>query len=351
MGRYTQQRTFQARFQRPAKPAAEAAPELSTYSPHTDLAIEAHEMAGGKSGIPGVDIEHEDIESGIHVSRVHVRNAQGEKRIGKRKGNYITLEVPGLRQKDPDLQEQVAAQFARELTNLLKIPEDATVLVVGLGNVHVTPDALGPLVVERLFVTRHLFRYMPDVLEDGCRPVAAVSPGVLGITGIETSEIVQGIADRVKPDLVIAIDALAARSLNRVNATIQIADTGIEPGSGVGNKRRALDESTLGVPVFSIGVPTVVDAATIANDAIELVLQQLRDKVPDNGATLIFDQFAFEEKWQMIKEVLDPVGNNLMVTPKEIDEFVEDIAHIVAKGLNVALHPGLTMDDADMLTH
>lgn len=325
---------------------------MSSYSPRTDLAIEAHEVAKeGKSSIPGIDEFHEDPTDGIHVSRVHVRTLQGERKIGKKKGHYVTIEAPGLRRRDPELQEQVAERIAKELEDLLQLKEEATVLVVGLGNAHVTPDALGPLVVERLFVTRHLFHYMPEALGQGYRTVSAVSPGVLGITGIETSEIVRGIVDRVKPDLLIAIDALASRSLDRVNSTIQIADTGIEPGAGVGNKRQALSKEALGIPVIAIGVPTVIDAATIAGDAVDLILEQLQRQVPGNGANQIFDQMTPREKWQLIREVLEPLGNNLIVTPKEIDEFVEDVAYIVAKGLNVALHPAMSMEDANALTH
>jgi len=325
----------------------------NSYSPRTDLAIEAHELArGANASLSGVDETHEDLD-GIHVSRVHVRTKVGERRIGKRKGKYITLEVPGLRQRDPELQERVAEQFAKELESMISLPEDAKVLVVGLGNAHVTPDALGPLVVDRLFVTRHLFHYMPEVLGDGkgFRSVCAVSPGVLGITGIETSEIVSGIVDRVRPDAVLCIDALASRSLGRVNSTIQIADSGIQPGAGVGNKRKAIDRETLGIPVIAIGIPTVVDAATIASDTIEMVLRKLQETVPGNGANQIFDQLAPNEKWQMVREVLEPIGNNLVVTPKEIDEFMEDIAQVVAKGLNVALHPAMTLQDAGTLTH
>ncbi|MCL6443545.1 MAG: GPR endopeptidase [Alicyclobacillus sp.] len=327
--------------------------EQSLHGPRTDLAVEAHEIAQKQATtIQGVDSSIEDVSEGIRVTRMHVRTLQGEKAVGKRKGHYVTIEAPGLRRRDPELQERVVAQFADEIERFLNnVPEDGNVLVVGLGNAHITPDSLGPLVADRMFVTRHLFRYMPEVLGDGFRTVAAVSPGVLGITGIETSEIVKGIVEHVQPDVVIAIDALAARSLDRVNSTIQISDAGIQPGSGVGNKRMALDKATLGVPCIAIGVPTVVEAATIANDAIDLVLEQLRSHAPGNGATEIFDQFSANEKWQMIRELLEPVGNNLMVTPKEIDEFVDDVAQVLAKGLNYALHPNMTMEEARVLTH
>jgi spore protease len=323
----------------------------STYSPRTDLAMEAHQMAmGNATHVSGVEEHSQDLD-GIHISRVHVMNAKGERAIGKKKGNYITLEAAGLRRRDPDLQERMAEAFAAEFKDILHIPEEAKVLVVGLGNDQVTPDALGPKVVAKLFVTRHIFNYFPDLLGEGYRAVCAVSPGVLGVTGLETSEVVKGIVEHVQPDVVIAIDALASRSLSRVNSTVQITDTGIQPGAGVGNKRKALDMENLGCKVYAVGVPTVVDAATIANDSMDLVLKHLKDAVPSNSASQIFDQFHANEKWQLIREVLEPLGNNLMVTPKEIDEFVDDIAKVVAIGLNLALHPGITKEEAQTLTH
>lgn len=322
------------------------------FSPRTDLALEAHELVRRATGaaVRGIS-EDVDEEDGIRVTRVRVETEQAARRVGKPCGTYVTIEVPGLRHRDPDLQNRVAERFADELRRMVQIPERGTVLVVGLGNAHVTPDALGPLVVDRLFVTRHLFQYMPELVGKGYRTLAAVAPGVLGITGIETSEMVKGIVDHVKPDLVIAVDALAARSLSRVNATIQIADTGIQPGAGVGNKRRALNRETLGVPVIAVGVPTVVDASTIASDCMDLLLQELRRSVPGNGANAIFDNFSAHEKTQMIRELLEPLGNNLVVTPKEIDVFITDTAQVVATGLNVALHPGMSMEEAAMVTN
>jgi spore protease len=323
----------------------------ASYSPRTDLAMEAHAMAKGKaSHVSGIDEQSQELD-GIQISRVHVKNGAGARAIGKKMGHYITLEAPGLRRRDPDLQERMAEAFAAEFKQILNIPENAKVLVVGLGNEQVTPDALGPKVVAKLFVTRHLFNYFPDLLDEGYRTVCTVSPGVLGVTGLETSEVVKGIVEHVRPDVVIAIDALASRSLTRVNSTIQISDTGIQPGAGVGNKRKALDTANLGCKVYAVGVPTVVDAATIANDSMDLVLNHLKESVPGNGASQIFDQFNANEKWQLIKEVLEPLGNNLMVTPKEIDEFIDDVAQVVATGLNLALHPGMTMEEAQTVSH
>lgn len=325
-----------------------------TDSPHIDLAVEAREFAHGMNpehlDIPGVDMQ-EHKEEQISVTRIHVQTEAGARAIGKVPGLYTTLEVPDLRHKDPDLQERVAVRLAEELAQYVRLPQHALVLVIGLGNWNVTPDALGPFVVESLFVTRHLFSIMPEVIGDGFRSVCALAPGVLGLTGIETSEIVRGVVENVRPDLVIAIDALAARSIERVNATIQIADSGIHPGAGVGNHRKALTKETLGVPVVAIGVPTVLDAATIASDAMDLLLAHLEKNVPGNGAGHILNQFSRDEKRALVGEVLQPMGNNLMVTPKEIDEFVEDVAHIVAMGLNLALHPAMDLDDAKSLTH
>lgn len=323
------------------------------YSIRTDLAVESHQLAGEVQGtpeIPGVETSSSE-EEGIRVTNMRVRDENGARMIGKTVGNYLTFEVPGLRQKDPELQSKVARRFAEELRPFLNLPDPAKVLIVGLGNWNVTPDALGPLVVKKVFVTRHLYSHMPELLKEGFRPVAAVSPGVLGITGIETSEIVRGIVQNTEPDLVIAIDALASRSLNRVNTTIQVADTGITPGAGVGNRRKGLNRETLGVPVVAIGVPTVVDAVTIAHDTIDLLMNHIRQHVPGNACAQLFDNFNDQEKRQLIHEILQPLGQNLMVTPKEIDQFIDDVATVVANGLNMALHSSITPEDAPMFLH
>ncbi|WP_232463331.1 GPR endopeptidase [Tumebacillus avium] len=327
--------------------------DWNSYSVNTDLALEAHQIFSPQHGgsIPGVKTSTEELD-GVTITRLSIEDEVGSKIMGKMVGNYLTFEVPGLRYKDPDLQKRVAEQFAEELKKFVALPEDATVLVIGLGNRKVTPDSLGPLVCDNLFVTRHLFDHMPELVEQGgYRPVAAVAPGVLGITGIETSEIVHGIVKKIKPDLVIAVDALAARSLERVNTTIQVADVGISPGAGVGNKRKGLNKKSLGVPVVAVGVPTVVDAVTITSDAMDLLVQRLEQDVPGNGMTKLIGGFDEGEKKQLIFELLQPLGQNLMVTPKEVDTFVEDIANVLANGLNVALHDAITMEDASLFTH
>lgn len=324
--------------------------DWNSYSIRTDLALEAHQLAGishDGADIPGVDLE-QSSENGIHISRMHIKDMNGSRIMNKKIGHYLTFEVPELRYKDPDLQRNVAQVFANEVRDFLHLGKKDSVLIVGLGNWNVTPDSLGPLVVEKLFVTRHLFTHMPDVVKDGFRPVAAVAPGVLGITGVETSEIVKGIVEHIRPDLVIAIDALASRSLERVNTTIQVADTGISPGAGVGNKRKGLNMETLGVPVVAIGIPTVVDAVTIAHDTIDLLIERIEREVPGNTCAQLFETFTDREKKQLIHEILQPLGQNLMVTPKEIDQFIEDIAKVVANGLNMALHEAITMEEAAM---
>lgn len=329
--------------------------DLSAYTIRTDLALEAHDMASNSGqAIPGVHMSSETHE-GITISTTDITSQEGSVALGKLPGHYITIEVPQLRKKDSVLQDRVAAVFAKEFESFmakLQIDSMSKVLIVGLGNWNVTPDALGPLVVENVMVTRHYFELMPGEVSPGYRPVSAIAPGVLGTTGIETGEIIQGIVEKSKPDLVIAIDALASRSLERVNTTIQIADTGIHPGSGIGNKRKGLTLDTLGVPVIAVGVPTVVYASTIVNNAFELMHKHFQQQTAHTGEILgILDQMKEDERLLLVKEVLSPLGHDLLVTPKEIDEFIEDIANIIASGLNAALHEVVGMNNVAAYTH
>ncbi|QQE76640.1 GPR endopeptidase [Brevibacillus composti] len=363
--------------------------DLSGYSIRTDLALEAHELVTEQGAAPdllsGVELVTDDAEPGIKVTRLHVKNEEAGRAIGKLPGRYLTIEVPKLRDNDTAIEEQVARRFTKEFAAFLQelgITEDKKALVVGLGNWNVTPDALGPMVVENLLVTRHLFTLAPESVEEGYREVSALSPGVLGITGIETSEIVFGVVEKSKPDFVICIDALASRALHRVNTTIQISDTGIHPGSGVGNKRKAIDQETMGVPVIAIGVPTVVFASTIVNDAITYLLghfgQSLKEKdrafnklamsalperkepyteedLPDPEARKTFmglvGSLPEQEKLQLIHEVLRPLGQDLVVTPKEVDDFIEGVANVLATGLNRALHRAVDGKNSAAYTH
>ncbi len=330
--------------------------DLSAYSVRTDLAVEAREMAsgGGLQSIPGVDMESTE-ENGVFITKIDISSEQGAQAIGKRQGHYLTIEVPGLRHKDSNLQDRVATLFAKHFESFLSkagATKESKVLIVGLGNWNVTPDALGPIVVENVMVTRHYFELMPDQVAPGYRQVSAVAPGVLGITGIETSEIVQGIVEKSKPDVVIAVDALASKALERVNTTIQIADTGIHPGSGIGNKRKGITQETLGVPVIAIGVPTVVYASTIVNSTIELLAQNFGKQTNNTNAILgMLPNMTEQDRLGMVREVLDPLGHDLLVTPKEIDQFIEDIANIIASGLNAALHEAVDNDNVSAYTH
>jgi spore protease len=326
-----------------------------TRSTRTDLTLEAHELLREKAvreqqedqPIPGVELENAGDDE-IKITRVRVTSPTGEAAIGKPMGNYITLEIPGLRDNDQELYENTCKELAKELAGILRLNDKTMTLVVGLGNWNVTPDALGPKVVSSMMVTRHLLEYLPEQVDEGVRPVCAVAPGVLGITGIETGEIIKGIVERIKPDYVIAIDALASRKMERVNTTIQIADTGIAPGSGVGNKRMELSKETMGIPVIAIGVPTVVDAATMANDTIDLVLDSMIEQAKQGSEFYnMMKSIDRDEKYGMIQEVLEPYVGNLIVTPKEIDEVVRKIAKVIANGLNIALHQGITLNDVN----
>lgn len=313
----------------------------------TDLALEAKEIHESKSNesIPGVSVDTDGSED-IKITRVRIEDETGAKLMGKPVGNYITLEVPRLKEKDIDLMEDVSRALAKELIKLVKLNDKSVILVVGLGNWNITPDSLGPKVIEKIMVTRHMTEFLPEQIDESVRSVCAISPGVLGITGIETSEIILGVVNRVKPDLVIAIDALASRKLQRVNTTIQISDSGINPGSGVGNNRKELSEKSMGVPVIAIGVPTVVDAVTMANDTIDLVIDNLiKEAEKEKSFYEMLKNINREEKMALISEVLSPQMGALMVTPKEIDDFIEDISDVIADGLNISLHPGIHMDD------
>src|SRR5690625_670371 len=351
----------------------------------TDLAIEAKNMyvkREASEDIPGVKV-YDRTEDQIKISYIDI-DQKGAELVEKKPGSYITIYADGVKKQDTTKQFSAAKILAKELRQLLRknnVGKNSTALVVGLGNWHVTPDALGPMRAEHILVTRHLFQLNHDTVAKGYRPVAAVTPGVMGVTGIETSDIIFGIAEKLKPDFVIAVDALASRSIERVNETIQLSDTGIHPGSGVGNKRKELSEETINIPVFAIGVPTVVDAVTITSDTIDFLLKHFgrewkeKDKpskaltpsgmmfgtkkykdsdLPDQKKRQTFlgmvGTLSDEEKRSLITEVLTPIGHNLIVTPKEVDGFMEDMASVVARGINAALHEKVSVQNAASYT-
>ncbi|SET41901.1 spore protease [Natronincola peptidivorans] len=319
----------------------------------TDLAMEVRELyqEEKQQEIPGVAVQQDELK-GVTITRVEILDQHGEKVMGKAIGKYITLECVGLRRPDADLKDEVSQLLAKEIRALVNIDKYIKVLVVGLGNNDVTPDALGPKVISKLFVTRHLFKLYNKENDEELAELSAISPGVMGTTGIETGEIIKGIVENVKPDIVLAVDALASRKMERVNTTIQLSTSGIHPGSGVGNKRQALDEKTLGIPVIAIGVPTVVDAATLTNDTIQLVIKAFskQAKVGSQFYNMLAE-LKEEEKYHMIKEVLEPYSANVMVTPKEVDEIILNLSHIIANAINIALHPAIDLKDVNRYIH
>ncbi|MFU0783318.1 MAG: GPR endopeptidase [Thermoanaerobacterium thermosaccharolyticum] len=322
------------------------------FSIRTDLAIEARELyKDGHAGeIPGVSIDEKE-EDGIKTVKVSILNDEGAKAMGKPIGDYITIEAPDLRYRDIELEDKVAQKLADVVKEISNVNVNIKTLVIGLGNWNVTPDALGPKVIENIVVTRHLKELAPLQFGDNICSVSAMAPGVLGITGIETAEIVKSIVDKIKPDLVITIDALASRRIERLATTIQISNTGISPGSGIGNKRSAINMESLGVPVVAVGVPTVVDAATIANDAIDHLESTLIKNTTSNSPLYnVLKNMDKEDKYALIKEVLSP-DENLIVTPKEIDLLIKNISSILSRGINLALQPNLTVDEMNQLVH
>lgn len=320
-----------------------------------DLALEAREMISETRGeeyeIPGVTMDTEEIFSYIHITRVKVENKSGELELGKPMGNYITIEMPARFYGQQKIYEEMCKACAGELKRLtdpyLK-EENASVLVIGLGNRNITADALGPKVLDSLMITRHLKEYMPEEIEEGIRPVSGISPGVLGITGIETGEIVRGLVDRLKPTIIIAIDALCSRRVERINTTIQFSDTGITPGEGIGNQRKAISKETLGIPVIAIGVPTVVDAATIAVDSIDRVIRRLEDQAKKQKPLYQFlKELESEDKYALVQESITPAFGNFIVAPKEVDTIIDDISRVIANGINISLHQGIGLSDID----
>ena len=289
----------------------------------TDLAVEARELwresAGETTKLSGVEARDGERE-GVPVTTVRVLDWEGERALGKPRGTYVTLTLEGVANRAEGIFVRAVRAVAGELAQLLKqAAPEGLVLVAGLGNRAITPDAIGPKVHEHILVTRHLVEQMPEHFGH-LRPVASLAAEVLGNTGVESGEVVEAVCRKLRPACVIAVDALASRSLERLCRTVQLADTGIAPGSGAGNHRMALDRDSLGVPVLAVGVPTVVEGATLAADLLGA------DELPD----------------------LDP-GRSLLVTPKDIDSQVADLSKIVGYGISLALQPGMTVEDLDLL--
>ena len=311
---------------------------VGNFQVRTDLALEAREnYQDGDARIRGVRVEEkEDKEKEIYTTVVHIETENGAKAMGKPVGTYITLEARGLSDQDEDYHREISEEIARHLRQLMGEGKK-TVLIVGLGNREVTPDALGPNVVNNLRITRHIIREFGKTVPgaENENSVSAIVPGVMAQTGMETLEIIQGIVKETKPELVVVIDALAARSTRRLNRTIQITDTGINPGSGVGNHRQGINREILGVPVIAIGVPTVVDAATIVNDTMENLIDAMdqTEKMQQLGGML--GTLNKAEKYEMIQELISPNLNTMFVTPKDIDDTVKRLSYTISEGLNI----------------
>ena len=290
----------------------------------TDLAMESAE---GMGEMPGVRVNHWET-AGVDVTEVKVTSQKAAAQLGKPMGNYITLESGAVKSRDAESRLAMSALIGEELGRMADLKNGAA-LVAGLGNRMVTPDSLGPLTVDRILVTRHIFAQMPQYADERLRSVCAVAPGVMGVTGIETAEMLKSIVECVRPACVICVDALSARSAGRIGAAVQIADTGIQPGSGVGNRRAAINRDSLGVDVIAVGMPTVIYAATLARDAFALVSGGEGDA-------------ALE---RMEGELLSGPGGDMIVTPREIDGLIKDSAGMIAAGINRALQPELSDEE------
>lgn len=293
----------------------------------TDMALEASQAAGS---IPGVHVSQWNEES-VSITEVRVETEEAAERLGKSVGTYLTLECEGVRRRDPAAREEVQNVLGEEIARLLPPDEHgAPVLVVGLGNRRVTPDSLGPKTVDGTLVTRHLLRELPDKVDERLNPVCAIAPGVMGATGLETMETVRALVKEIHPRCLIVIDSLAARASARVGVSIQLSDTGIQPGSGVGNHRRALNERELGVRVLALGMPTVVYAVTIARDALEIL---------GEGET---NPAALDE---VTKSLFENEIGEMIVTPREVDDMIDDAAQMLAGGINRALQTALSPEE------
>ena len=302
---------------------------------YTDLALEAREM---DPELEGVD-EERKAGDGFELTRIRVKTAKASSRLGKRMGNYITIESQVLNERLPESFKRASSLLSSELEKLIgSLDASGSVLIAGLGNRRVTPDSLGPSVSDQILVTRHINDQMPDVFGPPIRSVSAISPGVMGETGIESLEIIKGVCGRVSPDFIIAIDSLAARRVSRIGVSIQLTDAGIDPGAGVGNIRSGLDSETVGIPVIAVGVPLVVYSSTILYDGIT------------EAAKRFGLAFGEEEISRFSREALKNSGNDMIVTSKDIDRITVDMSRVLAEGINRALF-GSRYDELVELTN
>ncbi len=315
------------------------------YPIRTDLALESQEsMKKDRGGLKGVDFQEEKRENGITISTVVIQTENAAKSMGKPRGHYITIEAPEMEEDDAGYHREISMELAKIIRRLLpesKIGKidwqsldeelEISVLIVGLGNREVTPDALGPRVIDNMFITRHIIKEFGKYAfgSEKISKISGIVPGVMAQTGMECLEIVRGVVNETKPDLVITVDALAARNAKRLGRTIQLTDTGITPGSGIGNHRNALNEKSVGVPVLSLGVPTVVDAATIVSDAMTSLIEAM--------SLSNLEKLDESEKQELARELLSPQLHGMFVTPKDIDAAIKRLSFLISEGLNIAL--------------
>ncbi len=314
---------------------------MSQFQVRTDLALETREkFKEDNVEIKGVRVEEEyRREKEIKITTMVIETENGAKAMGKPKGTYITLEAANMDSQDEDYHREISIELARIIKRLLPEGRNTfSVLVAGLGNREVTPDALGPRVVDNMMITRHVLKEFGKYAfgEQEVNSVSGIVPGVMAQTGMESQEIIRGVIEQTKPDVMIAIDALAARSTRRLSRTIQITDTGINPGSGVGNHRHGLSKDTVGIPVIAIGVPTVVDAATIVSDTMQTLIQAMEEHTHLSALSTGLNALNDMEKYELIRELLSPQLNTMFVTPKDIDESVKRLSYTLSEGLNIA---------------
>ncbi|MEG0962995.1 MAG: GPR endopeptidase [Lachnospiraceae bacterium] len=314
---------------------------MGQFQVRTDLALETREkFQEDHVEIKGVRVEEEyGREDEIKVTHMLIETENGAKAMGRPKGNYITLEAPNMDSQDEDYHREISMELAKIIKKLMPVTgKKMSILVAGLGNREVTPDALGPRVVDNMMITRHILKEFGKYAfgKEEIHAVSSIVPGVMAQTGMESQEIIKGVIEETRPDFMIAIDALAARSTRRLGRTIQITDTGINPGSGVGNHRHGLSKETLGIPVIAIGVPTVVDAATIVNDTMCHLIQAMEEHVHLQTICTGLNALNDMEKYELIRELLSPQLNTMFVTPKDIDESIKRLSFTVSEGLNIA---------------
>lgn len=311
----------------------------------TDMAderVDTYKRVNNLTEIDGVKVESKNDEI-VTTTTVDVLNENGATALSKEIGKYITMEIKDIKYLEEKDKNKIINTLSNEIKNLIGEDKTKSILVVGLGNIYVTPDSLGPKVVQTVDITRHLINFAKDLVEPDTRSVSALSPGVLGTTGIETSEIITSVCNEVKPDIVIAIDSLASSSINRLGNTIQLSNTGITPGAGVRNKREGINQNTLNVPVIAIGVPTVVDMATITSEAIDKMVEVTKQKIENGDNSVNKEQiekviniFNDDNKYNMIANVLDT--DNFIVTPKEIDDVIQIVSDLISGGINMSIN-------------